>query len=87
MLVNELPHDHVLSHYLLLVCFIHSATRDELNDFLQELPEGIEQLVRYSAEVAQLKAVNVGLSQLHVGLGDKLVQSQEELRLATEPHN
>lgn len=87
MLVNELPHDHVLSNYLLLVRFIHSATRDELNDFLQDLPEGIEQPVRYSAEVAQLKAVNVGLSQLHVGLGDKLVQSQEELRLATKPHN
>ena len=83
------------------ICALLSATRDELNDRLeeisflrdqlqgvrsQELKEDTEQLARQSAEVARLKAANADLSQLRVGLEDELVQSREELRLATEQH-
>ena len=84
------------------ICALLSATRDELNDRLeeisslqdqlqgarsQELADGTEQLARHSVEVAQLKAANANLSQLRAGLEDDLVQSQEELRLATEQHD
>ena len=84
------------------ICALLSATRDELNDRLeeisflrdqlqgvrsQELTEVTEQLARQSAEVARLKAANADLSQLRAGLEDELVQSREELRLATEQHD
>jgi chromosome segregation ATPase len=83
------------------ICALLSATRDELNDRLneisslqdqlqglrsQELAESTDQLARHSAEVAQLQAANADLSQLRAELEDELVQSREELCLAAEQH-
>ncbi|KAF8274033.1 hypothetical protein EI94DRAFT_1794680 [Lactarius quietus] len=84
------------------ICVLLSATRDELNDRLQEisslqdqlqgkrtqdLAKNTEQQARHSAEVAELKAANEDLSQLRAELEDELAQSREELRLAAEQHD
>ena len=84
------------------ICALLSATRDELNDRLQEisslqdrlqamhsqeLAENTEQQARHTAEVAQLKAANTDLSQSHAELEDELAQSRQELQLAAEQHD
>jgi chromosome segregation ATPase len=84
------------------ICALLSATRDELNDRLeeigslqdrlqgrrtQELAESTEEQARHSVEVAKLKAANADLSQVRAELEDELAQSRKELLLAAEQHD